>query len=445
MSITNHIKEHSKLGLPFPGGGNSTLITVGNGGMYSTLEAAVTAIEGMTRITELASFTGSITGAGTPATVDVRYLDADSGTPLSGHEGKVVAVTVAGSIYFMAQVSTSSRLNLFYPAPHDVTSQTVTISSVIPACIFLLPGTNLTITSAVQLPKFTTLYGIRDTCSITFAAAGASLDCITSGDATEIYIEGVNLYGYNKLTNPAVSNSCILYFPASGISGWQMHTNFGIANLSMFAGHNDGVLFNSSANTSIGSTLIAGGFHIHNCFLNGFYDVVRGVSHRLLSVNSSYIISKCQTSLDTSAACVALGSPTSADNYMSQNLIFSDNILESYMIGPGGSGYISPIDIRNVLSSNAKVIVRGNTIRARRYAADTTNAYGVVVTNATGANTPYIECLANTFDVSIIGAGGAANTMHSVNAAYAIQRAGNSVVTGSSATLGSNTAAMTTY
>ena len=160
------------------------VVTVGAGGNVSTLADAVTAVNAKTRFTALATAVCSVTGT-VGGSVDVRSIVADSGTPFGSFAGRMVAVQMGGAgAFFLAQVFSGARLFVLSPIHSDITSQSFTIYSFVPAVIFMLPGTNLTARAKVSLPKFTTLFGFRGTCSITFNSL-AALDSITPGDATE--------------------------------------------------------------------------------------------------------------------------------------------------------------------------------------------------------------------------------------------------------------------
>jgi hypothetical protein len=431
------------------------MFTVGSGGMYSTLAAAIAAVNAQTRFVAAAVPSFVATSASTSGgTVDVRRLTSDGTNDLLNVRGKLLGVQVGSGVIFMGRCSNSDYIELFAPLHVDITSVTFNLYEITRACIFILPGTHLVDVPTAVIPTYTTISGIQGTCSITMGALQFLSHNSADGagySVNETFIDGVDINAY-QYTAVSENNAAILY-PAEGTSGWGTQTNFGMRRLTFRGGNTDGLFFSQNATATFGAG-ISGQFTLQDVRGYGQYDLMRGGQFRMLRITNCELYARASQGIDNEAIILGIGNNTAGALavYPKQQVIIEGSVLDARNYVPGDNATETQcVDIRNPLPSNTTILIKNNTLIARdTVAANATGDATAVIVGAFvgGTNTPSIVVANNDIHVSNASAG-TARLMHSSNANYVINRAGNRVfkhegIAGVT-TIGSNTAAATTY
>ena len=428
MSIANHIKEHSKIGLPFQGGGTS-LITVGPGGMFQTFQAAVDYRNTLSH-TLVETVTGSVTGT-TSGTVEIRKI---THAATSTNIGKKLWAQVAGTGVLIQCERPATTFTLSrYPFKADFASQTVDLYTPKWATILFLPGYDELITANITLPSFTVFKSL-----VPYAAQLRfdSTHWMVGGlDAQEFWFDGLRILG--DFTN-TITGKILLFTADPGGAYLREHANYGFFNCHIDGPHVDIIQWPMTASG------LEGGLFVENCKVSGHYDLFRCANNREVFFNNNNIYCYNNSYADSEGCGIALGFLTASKTayplkvwqVLNNNIeVITEGDYPAYGVKVGVTDAGTPIQAY----SDTRTIIRGNTIKTLCLGS-TENVAGVAQLYAgADADTPYIAVTGNTFDVRNLGTGTALWT-NSAKAGMNIQRGGNHVING---TLGSNTTALT--
>ncbi|MHB8710542.1 MAG: hypothetical protein ACYC6X_03275 [Minisyncoccota bacterium] len=414
--------------------------SVGIGGQYADLASAFTARSAVTN-TLLATYTGSITGT-SGGTLEKHYLVADSGTPLSGllqQKGDIgVRIGGVGNPVVRGSVINSTTIYLQAPIPKDFPAGTaVDVYDIVPATIMLTPGTHIRYNAAVSgsmtIPAFTTITAlVPHTATIEMIGTSAIMFA-PSNTQNEIYFTDLNLV----ITTKAI-NLIFWQLPSiDGINNLQWMTEFGLINDRINSIAEDFV-YNVSAG--------AGAFIARDNDVRGTYDVFRFSEHRkiLFTNNDINCYSQGQGTDMGEPTPIVIGG-TGGLAYPRQEYFILNNRLTSVADAVAGDtqGHAAAFEIRNPLSTNARVIIRGNTLRAVvTGGSDAAGAIGVKVAASLASDTtnnPYIEVTDNDLYVTNAGSGPAAlydNNGAGGGADYFINIKNNNILPGSTTAVG---------
>ena len=406
---------HSKLGLS----GVNDIITVGVGGKVSDLSDVAALATAPTLLDTITATSIAESGSGKHYRITNDTASAIIGTA----DGDQVGIRIggAGNPILQGDVALNANgiLRLKNPLDTGFTSLQVDVYHLSRTGVYLLPGTELTLTVIVtNLPTHTTLFGIPGTVRIQSEAQYISL----ADDTNEMRFFGIE-FGSNR----AGVNKFSLKLANGGIGRYA--TDQYIDTCTIFSSSDDGIYTAGTAQ---------GGVHLFNSDLYAHYDCLRLSQHRLVNVFNNNFNVWAQEFGATECAAIALGAST-PDALLEEKYVFNNNTVKAWTRAiitdaPQAKG----IDIRNQLGSNAECSFIGNDISciAESGAGDAI----CISVGASGTNTPKISAKGNTLSAVAHGTGNA-YTLDSTNANYPILRAGNEQVAG---TLGANTTTLTT-
>ncbi len=410
------------------------VITLGAGGQVQTLAAAITARNAIPNVLLVNAYNASITGTA-GGTIDQRYLVADSGAPLSsivGIKGDVgVQIDGPGNPIIRANVINGTTLELHAPIPEDFISVSVTVYDIVPVAIVLLPGTHIrydpSVNGSLTIPAFTTITALEPHTATIEMIGGSAIMFQSANTQNEIFFKDLNL---------VVSSNAInrVFWKLPGIDGadnLQWMTTFGIYNCRINSLAQDFIYFNEPGPA----------FYAEGNDVRGTYDVFRMAEHR----KAVFVDNDIETY--SNGQNYDIGEPTpivfgSTGNlvYPEQNYFIFGNRLSSIANAlPGDTqGHAAAIQIRNPLSGNANMIIRGNTLKAVvTGGSDPAGSIGVKVSgDFVGSKSPYIEVSDN--DLYVTNAGSGPAYLYSSGNGYSITVSNNHILPGSTSSVGQN-------
>lgn len=423
MPLGKHRRDHQKLGVPAFG----NLITVGAGGQLSDLADIA---DNVVAPVLLDTFTGSSVAEVGSGLIN-RITDDAAGLISGVVSGQTIGIRIggAGNPILVGAVLTRSagtiRLvnNLF----GAVVSEQVDIYQITNNGVFILPGSNIELTTTVaNLPSFTTLYAIPN--SVRLYTEIDNILLSLGEDTNEINFWGLKL-GLDNTGAQAIP----LKLPAGAADSHLHSCDFRVDMCNFQTRGDDGIFFPS--NNPNGP-----GIHVHNNIFSGYYDNIRLAQHREANIENNLFYNHGLGLASIEQAAVAVGALTNVEDLPREvyNINYNRVIADGQELG-GTSTEVKGVEIRGELGNNAIVDIKSNNIQCEAHTAGGGDAVCIKV-GAGGVNTPTINASNNTLVATQHGTANA-YTMHSTNVNYVINRHSNIQVAG---ILGSNTAAAVT-
>lgn len=417
--------------------------TVGNGGQYATLSAALTARAALPNTLLVTTSTGSVTGTSS-GSVDVRKITV-TGDVLGPYLNlKNIGVRIGGSGPIVrAYIRSANEIQTRYPIPQDYSAGTqIDVYEIVPATILVTPGTVLDESGAnLIIPAFTSITTIgKGAATIRKTGSGTVLFYT---DPTQNEISFSNLVLQDARTT---SGSRFWQIPGVGTHPLSVMCDFYLENNIIDTASQDFVYVGLGA---FGTTDNGGGLSVRDNSIRGRFDVIFFGNMRYADISNNYIsIQSLSESLDTgNPTGVAFGGSLSDWLYPSQAMSIRGNTMHieaRAQIGAGDASVAYGVEFRGgILASPAKVSIKNNDITVSLLNG-TGNAAGVSVTGLNGAAAPYVEVMSNTFNVTS-SASGTAYMIDSALATTPLRRANNTAVPGSVTAIGLNAPALTMY
>ena len=406
-----------------PVGMGPNVLTVGaSGARFSTLDDALEYRATVEHTVIASGLTGNATvGAG----ADVRNI-ALTGTPLAafvGYKGIVgIRIGAVGQPVLRGYIYNSATLRMLAPLPATLTDVEITVYTINHVGIAILPGERIELAHSTTryIPGHTTIFcPVKGAASMYHVGTTAGSAFISSTADNVIFKDLV--LGDTNNTNGSIPFQ------------FELPTQAEMTFLGC-------ELLAQAQDFIYGSGSVMGQLNLIGNKIIAAFDVVNPMIFRNLNVRDNEFYMYGVEFVDGGAPTpIVLGSNSLAPTltYPQIEAHFTGNIVHSDVMGIAASSKAVGVEIRQALPNQALVNVRANTFKIRSSGVGA-SSYGVLVNSAvTGSNTPTILVRDNIFDVT--SAVGTANTMHSAEATYVINRQGNYTIAG---TLGSNTAAI---